>query len=418
MSGKKHAETEAPAKGTINILIVDDLPKNLLALEAVLSDPGYRVVRAGSGPEALRCLLEEDFAMILLDVNMPVMDGFETAEVIRGHDRFRHIPIIFITGVEKTDIQIFKGYSVGAVDYILQPLVPEILKAKVAVFAELFRENSKLEARAEKIEKINEELEAVNAELQETKHELETETAERIRALEELRQKELLIHQSRMTAMGEMIGNIAHQWRQPLNVLGLQVQELGLSYKHGSFTKGLLDDNIAKAMGIIQHLSQTIDTFRDFLISGKEKTPFKAEEIVAKAVSLVEENYSSQGIRIDIGSDGDPQVIGYPNEFGQVLLNLLRNAKDALLERRVKDARITVRSWAENDRAVVTVTDNAGGITEEILDKIFDAYFTTKDLGKGTGVGLFISKNIIENNLGGRLSVRNVEDGAEFRIEV
>ena len=418
MSEKEHNKTTPPAKGKINILIVDDLSKNLLALEAVLSDPGYHVVRAGSGPEALRCLLEENFAMILLDVNMPVMDGFETAQVIREHDRFRHIPIIFITGVEKTDIQIFKGYSIGAVDYILQPLVPEILKAKVAVFADLFRKNSKLEVRAQKIEKINEELKAVNAELQETKHELELETAERIRTLEELRQRELLIHQSRMTAMGEMIGNIAHQWRQPLNVLGLQVQELGLSYKHGSFTKGLLDDNIAKAMGIIQHLSQTIDTFRDFLISSKEKTPFKAEEIIAKAVSLVEENYSSQGIHIDIGSDGDPQVIGYPNEFGQVLLNLLRNAKDALLERRVKDARITVRSWAENDRAVVTVTDNAGGITEEILDKIFDAYFTTKDLGKGTGVGLFISKNIIENNLGGRLSVRNVEGGAEFRIEV
>jgi C4-dicarboxylate-specific signal transduction histidine kinase len=418
MSEKEDKKTAPPAKGKINILIVDDLPKNLLALETVLSDPSYHVVRAGSGPEALRCLLDEDFAMILLDVNMPVMDGFETAQVIRGHDRFRHIPIIFITGVEKADIQIFKGYSIGAVDYILQPLVPEILKAKVAVFAELFKKNSKLELRAEKIGKINEELNAVNAELQETKLELEVETAERIRTLEELRQKDVLIHQSRMTAMGEMLGNIAHQWRQPLNVLGLQVQELGLSYRHGSFTKELLDDSIANAMRIIQHLSQTIDTFRDFLISSNEKTPFKVDQIIAKAVSLVEENYSSLGIQIEIGSAGDPQVVGHENEFGQVLLNLLRNAKDALLERRVDDARITVRSWAENDRAVVTVTDNAGGITEEILDKIFDAYFTTKDLGKGTGVGLFISKNIIENNLGGRLSVHNVEGGAEFRIEV
>jgi C4-dicarboxylate-specific signal transduction histidine kinase len=171
-------------------------------------------------------------------------------------------------------------------------------------------------------------------------------------------------------------------------------------------------------MGIIQHLSQTIDTFRDFLISSKEKTPFKVDQIIAKAVSLVEENYTSQGIHIDIGSTGDPQIIGHPNEFGQVLLNLLRNAKDAMLEQGVNDARITVRSWSENARAVVTITDNAGGIKEEILDKIFDAYFTTKDLGKGTGVGLFISKNIIENNLGGRLSARNVEGGAEFRIEV
>jgi len=112
------------------------------------------------------------------------------------------------------------------------------------------------------------------------------------------------------------------------------------------------------------------------------------------------------------------QVNGYPNEYSQVLLNILMNAKDALLERGICDPLITVASWQENGRAVVTITDNAGGIKDEIMGNIFDAYFTTKNLGKGTGIGLFMSKKIIENRMGGRLTVRNVAGGAEFRIEV
>jgi len=252
-----------------------------------------------------------------------------------------------------------------------------------------------------------------------TLRDLRTETDERIRAVEELRKREqMLIQQSRMAAMGEMLGNISHQWRQPLNVLGLKFQELGLSYKHGRFSEELLYGNIAKAMEIIQHMSQTISVFQDYLKPNREKTLFSVNDIIAKTVSLIEENFEHHAIRIDIISAGDPQVDGFPNEYGQVLLNLLVNARDSFLEREAAHGQITVCSWAEHGRAVTTVTDNAGGIKEEILDKIFDAYFTTKELGKGTGVGLFMSKNIIEHNMGGRLSVRNVNGGAEFKIEV
>lgn len=238
-------------------------------------------------------------------------------------------------------------------------------------------------------------------------------------AEEKLRESErLLIQQSRLAAMGEMIVNISHQWRQPLNALGAMVQELGLSHKYGGFSEELLNDNINKVMEIIQNMSQTINDFQNYLSPSKGKMHFRVDQVIAKTVSLIEEHFKYQGISIDISSTGEPQINGYPNEYGQALLNLLTNAKDALLERGVADARIKVRSWAENGRAVVTVTDNAGGIKEEILNKIFDAYFTTKELGKGTGVGLFMSKNIIETNIGGRLSVRNVEGGAEFKIEV
>jgi signal transduction histidine kinase len=112
------------------------------------------------------------------------------------------------------------------------------------------------------------------------------------------------------------------------------------------------------------------------------------------------------------------EIKGYPNEYAQVLLNILMNARDALLERETADPRVTVRAWMEDGRSVVTLTDNAGGIGEEIIEKIFDLYFTTKENDLGTGIGLFMSKTIIEKNMGGRLTVRNTADGAEFRIEV
>lgn len=273
--------------------------------------------------------------------------------------------------------------------------------------------------RTDELEKIRVELEMQNEVLQKTYQELEVETADRIRAMEKLREKDqMMIQQNRMAAMGEMLGNIAHQWRQPLNVLGLKIQQLGLSYEYGEFSKKLLDDNIDKAMEIISHLSQTIDDFRNFSMPDREKSLFSVDQVVARTVSLIEESFKENRIAVDVKTAGGLQINGYPNEYSQVLLNILMNAKDALLERETGDARITVCSWAENGRSVVTITDNAGGINEEIMNNIFDAYFTTKELGKGTGVGLFMSKKIIENNMGGRLSARNVAGGAEFRIEV
>ena len=288
---------------------------------------------------------------------------------------------------------------------------------------ELQKLNCELEKRVaertSELEKIRAELEMQNKELQKTYQELEVETAVRIRAIEKLREKEqMMIQQNRMAAMGEMLGNIAHQWRQPLNVLGLKIQHLGLSYEYDEFSKELLDDNIDKSMEIVSHLSQTIDDFRNFSQPDKVKTLFSINQNIAKTFSMVEESFRENCITVDVNIVGDLQVKGYPNEYSQVLLNILMNAKDALLEREICDPRITIASWKENGRSVVTITDNAGGIKDEILGNIFDAYFTTKNLGKGTGIGLFMSKKIIENHMGGHLTVRNVAAGAEFRIEV
>jgi len=248
---------------------------------------------------------------------------------------------------------------------------------------------------------------------------LQAETAERLRTMEELREKDrLLLQQSRQAAMGEMIGTIAHQWRQPLNALGLTIQSLGLTYESGNFTREYLDGTIAKSMDIIFHMSQTIDDFRNFFKPDKEKSRFRVDEVIKNTVSLIEANFREYRVKIEVSTDDGMETRGFPREYAQAFLNVLMNARDALLQRGAADPRVTVRARMEGERSVVTIADNAGGIEADIIDNIFDLYFTTKENELGTGIGLFISKNIIEKNMGGSLTVRNIGEGAEFRIVV
>ncbi|MGZ4957282.1 MAG: PAS domain-containing sensor histidine kinase [Methylobacter sp.] len=248
---------------------------------------------------------------------------------------------------------------------------------------------------------------------------LRKEIAIRLQATEALREKErLLILQSRHAAMGEMIGNIAHQWRQPLNALGLYTQSLGAFYGTPNFNKEFVDNSIAKSMGILKHLSKTIDDFRDYFKPEKEKTDFYVIEAIKSILSLLEGNFQHPKITVDLVAHNNPVINGYRNEFTQVILNILNNARDAIIERKIADARVIITIGSESSCVVVTVADNAGGIPDKDIDKIFDPYFTTKGPQIGTGIGLFMSKTIIAKNMGGRLSVRNTESGAEFRIEV
>jgi len=248
---------------------------------------------------------------------------------------------------------------------------------------------------------------------------LHAETLARLDAVEQLRQKErMLLQQNRLAAMGEMINNIAHQWRQPLNVLGLMLQQMQLFYEMDSFSAEYLETSVAKSMGLINHMSQTIDDFRGFFKPDKEKVSFAVHEVVARTVSLIEDGFKYQQIGISLHASAQPAIFGFPNEYSQVLLNILMNARDALLERRVAAPMVSLTISREAGKAVVTIADNAGGIPEEILEKVFEPYFTTKGPDKGTGVGLFMSKIIIENNMGGSLTVRNLAEGAEFKVVV
>lgn len=263
------------------------------------------------------------------------------------------------------------------------------------------------------------ELEKTVKELYENKQLLLRHTAELQSTVQELHEKEhLLMHQGRLAAMGEMVHNIAHQWRQPLNTLGLLVQSLDFHYEIGEFNQEMLKKNTADSMQLINHMSQTIDDFRNFFQPIKEKDYFNVSEVIESAIKLVDASFSNKNIEIIKDFVGEARVYGYPNEYAQVILNLLANAKDAFLKKQKTDKPvILISSYEKDGHSVVTVKDNAGGIPAKIKNKIFEPYFTTKG-SKGTGIGLFMSKNIIEKSMEGTLTVVNIDHGAKFTISI
>jgi len=238
-------------------------------------------------------------------------------------------------------------------------------------------------------------------------------------AVAELRRKDqLLIQQNRQAAMGEMINNIAHQWRQPLNNVGLIVQNLLFSFESGTLTEEEMKAEVAMTMETIQFMSRTIDDFRNFFRQDKQKRTFAIADILNLTIDFVSAGLRNSNITVNLEVIDRISARGYPNEYSQALLNILNNAKDVLTERRVDEPYISVRLFSDNGRAIVAISDNGGGIAEDVLPRIFDPYFSTKEPGKGTGIGLYMSKVIIEQNMGGSLSAHNVDNGAEFRIEI
>lgn len=233
------------------------------------------------------------------------------------------------------------------------------------------------------------------------------------------RNKDLMLtQQSRHAIMGEMISNIAHQWRQPLNAIGLIVQNLREAYAMEQVNEKYVKTKVGKIMDLIHYMSQTIDDFRNFFMPDKEKQVFNLFSVVEKALSFVEPAFKSHNIELEKNLSNDLECVGYPNEFTQVLLNLLNNSKEAVIRNNNGKGKITVELFKEDSAKVLLVKDTGGGVPDDIQNRIFQPYFTTREESGGTGIGLYMSKTIIEKNMGGKISFRNIEGGAEFRIEI
>ena len=212
--------------------------------------------------------------------------------------------------------------------------------------------------------------------------------------------------------MGEMIGNIAHQWRQPLTHLSYTFMNIQEAQKHNELNDAYLTKKIDEANVQLDFMSQTIDDFKDFYVPNKEKETFFISHATKETLDIMKNTFKHSDIEVELIIKEDSTLHNYKNEYKQVLLNLLSNAKDVLVERATKSPHITIVI----DNNTIHVTDNAGGIKKDILKRIYEPYFTTKE--GNSGIGLYMSKMIVERNMGGTLSVTNTSQGADFDIRL
>ena len=228
----------------------------------------------------------------------------------------------------------------------------------------------------------------------------------------------ILIQQNKLAAMGEMLGNIAHQWRQPLNNVSLILQFLRDNYKNKEVSEEKIDKFINKANKHIEYMSETIDDFRNFYKPSKTQNKFFVFESIDTLLDMVKNQYESENIKINFEYE-NIEITNYENELKQALLNILNNAKDALLSKKDIedfDAFINISLYKNEEKMILEISNNGGNINEEILYKIFEPYFTTKFETQGTGIGLYMTKSIIETNMKGKIEVQNIINGVKFTI--
>ena len=247
--------------------------------------------------------------------------------------------------------------------------------------------------------------------------------------IEDLKRKEnLMAEQSKLAAMGEMLGNIAHQWRQPLNIISMSSSNLKLKNDMGELNSSTLRESLSLILKTINHLSDTIETFNDFLKTDKEKSIFNVNDNIKNSISLVDNFFKNFNIDIVLELDDDVFLNNLANEFSQAFINILNNAKDAIVLN-LKDNEsglIKIKTKKIDNFIEILVLDNALGVDKDILNKIFEPYFTTKHKYQGTGLGLYMTRKIINSSMGGEITVQNKKfthnkkeyKGAEFKIKI
>jgi len=411
------------ANSPVKILLVDDLPENLFALELILCNDNYKCVKAHSGNEALKILLhEQDFAIILMDVQMPEMDGFETVELIREIETLKHVPVIFLTASMDNSMHIFKGYQAGAVDYMIKPLIPELLKAKVAVFVDLYAKIHELLAQKKEMEMLYSDVTAqkrIEKELLGAKvvADLATGIAEDARIKAESATR---IAEDAVKAKQQFLSNMSHEIRTPMNAI------IG-------FTKVLSKTNLSeKQKEYLQAIKVSGDTLivliNDILDLAKvdagkmtfEQTPFKMATSLSTMLHLFETKIQEKNLELVIEYDNKiPEVLlGDHVRLHQIVLNLVSNAVKFTSKGKIT---VRVQMVIENDdQATIefTVTDTGIGIAENKIEMIFEnfqqASDSTSKLFGGTGLGLAIAKQLVEGQ-NGEISVKSkIDEGSTF----
>ena len=377
------------------VLIIDDSKFICKQVKTILEPRNYCISNAYSGYDGLELLKKEDFDLIILDMELPDIHGVKVLENIRRNRKLITIPVIVLSGTSTPEIirKILKG---GASDFLKKPFVFEEFILKVDLWIDYFRNKKELLDKTEELEDMNRNLQTI----------VDREVAKN-------QQNQLVImQQSRLAQMGEMIAMIAHQWRQPLTAISSASNAIKLKANLNILTNETAIEMSNKIVTYTKHLSNTIDDFRNFFKPNKDKKDTTFNELLDSVMSIIDISIKNHNIKLVKKIESDIVFYTYPNEINQVILNLIKNAEDVLLEKNIKDPTITI-DVKDN---VLKVMDNGGGIPKDIIDKIFDPYFSTKTEKNGTGLGLYMCKTIIEDHCGGKLKVENGNEGAIFSI--
>jgi signal transduction histidine kinase len=413
----------------VSILIVDDYPENLLALEAILAPTGHQIIRANSGREALKALLTQDVALVLLDVAMPELDGYETATLIRGRERSRLTPIIFLTANHKADAHVFKGYSVGAVDYLFKPFVPDVLLSKVAIFVELYNSREVLKAQAEALRLAYGEMEQRvlerTSELATANRALLAEIVERRRAEDERavlfeREQAARLEAEAMNRMkDEFLGTLSHELRTPLNAI--------LGWTHLLEIGKRDEDSIARAARVIKNNAQAqaqlvadiLDVSR--IIGGKLNlyiAPVDLRGVIESTLETLQPAADAKEITIETTwASAADTLLADQDRLRQVMWNLLSNA----IKFTPAGGHVSVTLEGSAQEVRIIVRDTGQGIEPAFLPHVFDR-FTQADSSiarthGGLGLGMAIVRHLLELH-GGSISVSSAgkDQGATFTV--
>jgi signal transduction histidine kinase len=387
----------------VSILLVDDQPGKLLSYQTILEGLGETLITAGSATEALEQLLRHDIAVVLVDVCMPDLDGFELAGIIREHPRYQKTSILFVSAVHLTELDRLRGYECGAVDYIPVPIVPEILRAKVAVFAELYRKTRQLE-------RLNQELES---RVRDRTAELEASTARLRESEEQLRDAD--------RRKDEFLAMLAHELRNPLAPIRTAVQLMRfkeLPDEQRTRARDIIERQIDQLVRLIDDLMDVSRITRGMITLHRE--PIDLTAVIARAVETTRPLIDSRRQELTVALPPRPlKVEGDSTRLAQVIGNVLNNAAKYTPE----GGRIRLQLHAEVDEAVITVSDSGMGIPPEMLGNVFDLFTqvnrTLDRAHGGLGIGLALVRKIVQMH-GGRVSASSagVDQGTEIEIRL
>jgi signal transduction histidine kinase len=399
----------------VKILLVDDRPEYLLALEGLLEPLGQDLIRANSGPEALKRVLEIDLSVILLDVQMPGMNGFEVAEIIKSRERSRTIPIIFLSAISKEDAYVFKGYSMGAVDYVFKPFNPDVLRSKVAVFVDLFLKQREIQRQGDLLR----ESQKRELELEHRTSLLETEArsaAKLSQMNDELHRRQIALEQA-MGARNRFYASMSHELRTPINAV-IGYSTLMLDNIYGPLN-AKQKEGLQRTLKAARHLLELVNDVLDLSKIEAGKIELSLQPVMFP--SLIEDLFvtvrplaDEYGSTLSLEMEGEAfNIVSDPRRVRQILLNLLSNA---IKFGEGKPIRVVCKQNEANG-VEIDVVDEGVGIAKDDMTRIFEEFVQVSESKQpGTGLGLPISRRLAQL-LDGSLSVHSDPGhGSAFRL--